>query len=272
MAGPIQFERLTFGKDISIDGIGLHSGLPVRVDLHPGEAGIWFQWKDERFQAIPSNVVDTSRCTKLGSISTIEHMMSALAGCGITDGVVEVSAPELPGVDGSAKPFVDLIRAAGTTSLGGAVVDGPFARVFEKSDQGQIAIAQGDGWWRYTFETGDRWPGSQSYELQFGDTETYAAEVAPARTFCFEEELEMIQKAGLGKGLDETSALVLGKQGYLNTPRFDDEPPRHKLLDLIGDLYLSGVPVKLLDVVAVRTGHTANVNAAHKLIQHVTIE
>lgn len=270
MAGPIQFERLTLGNTISLDGVGLHSGQPVRLDLHPNESGIWFRWKDESIQAIPSNVVDTSRCTKLGSISTIEHLMSALAGCGITDAVAELSAPELPGVDGSAKPFVELIATAGTASLGFAEVDGPFARVFEKSELGELAIATGEGWWRYTFETGERWPGTQAFEVQL-DIETYRRDVAPARTFCFEEELEMIQKSGLGRGLDESSALVLGKAGYLNPSRYDDEPPRHKMLDLIGDLYLAGVPIRLLDVVAVRTGHTANVAAAHKLSQHVTI-
>lgn len=268
MAGPIQYERLTLGGSVTVDGVGLHSGEPVSLTLHPNDAGIWFRCKDERVQAIPSNVVDTSRCTKLGGISTVEHMMSALAGCAVTDCVVELSAPELPGMDGSAKPFVDLIRSAGTSSLGAAEVDGPFARVYEKSDLGQIAIAQGEGWWRYTFETADRWPGTQVFEAHV-DPDVYDREVAPARTFCFEEELEMLQKAGLGRGLDETSALVLGKQGYLNPARFDDEPPRHKLLDLIGDLYLAGVPIRLLDVVAVKTGHTANVSAARKLAQHV---
>jgi UDP-3-O-acyl-N-acetylglucosamine deacetylase len=98
---------------------------------------------------------------------------------------------------------------------------------------------------------------------------SFEAEVAPARTFGFERELPQIEAAGLAKGLDRSSALLIGESGYANEARFDDEPARHKLLDAMGDLYLSGVPVRFLNVVAERTGHRMNVLAASKLKEAV---
>lgn len=270
MAGPIEYDRLTVAQPVEFEGVGLHSGVPVKVTVHPGENGIGFRYLGTRVLAEPQNVSDTTRCTRLGDISTVEHLMSAFAGCGITDVEIDLTAGELPGMDGSAQPFVAGIRQAGTRKIGTVRVDGPFARVFDKSEVGEVAIAHGEGWWRYTFATDTRWPGEQVYEGRL-DEETYANEVAPARTFCFEEELPALQQAGLGQGLDASSALVLGPTGYLNACRFQDEPPRHKLLDLIGDLYLSGVPIGHLDVVAARTGHTANIRAATKLRAHVTV-
>ena len=96
----------------------------------------------------------------------------------------------------------------------------------------------------------------------------YKKEIASARTFAFEEEVEPIRQAGLAKGLDANSALILGSNGYVNDPRFDDEPVRHKMLDLIGDLYLSGVPMTMINVVSSRSGHKTNVEAAKKLAAH----
>lgn len=249
----------------------MHSGVPVKVTVNPREeAGIVFRYCEEKVQAIPENITDTTRCTRLGLISTVEHLMSAFAALGIAAVEIEVSAPELPALDGASKIYIEGLANAGIVDFDKVEITGPFARVFLTHEGGEIAIAKGTGRWRYVFEGGDRWPPYQDFEVH-ADAATYASEIAPARTFGFSDEIEKIRAAGLAKGLDEKTALVLGESGYVNPSLFPDEPARHKLLDLMGDLYLSGVPISVLDVVGHRTGHTANVLAANKLAGAVTI-
>ncbi len=181
-------------------------------------------------------------------VSTIEHMMSALAlVLEITDAEVELDAPELPGMDGSSLEFVRGLLAAGLETIGNEERPSLFRRVFFHEGTTKIAAAKGDGHWRYEFETGERWPGTQSFEETWV-VDRYAEEIAPARTFAFAEEIPAIIQMGLAKGLDESSALILGIDGYKNEARFTDEPARHKLLDLIGDLYLAGIPIRNLNV------------------------
>ncbi|HEY3781447.1 MAG TPA: UDP-3-O-acyl-N-acetylglucosamine deacetylase [Fimbriimonadaceae bacterium] len=259
----MKFERKTLGRKTLFSGKGLHSGEPVSVMIHPSEEGIRFRYGSDSWTATADNVTDTTRCTRLGSISTVEHLMSALAGLEVTDAEIEVTAPELPAMDGSSRPYYDGLLASGFTSLEGAELPDPFSRIFVQEGQASIGISLGSGRWRYEFHTGERWPGSQIFASSC-ILEDYAR-VANARTFGFEEELPMIAAAGLAKGLDETSALVLGKDGFLNEARSEDEPVLHKMLDMIGDLYLSGYPIRFLNVAATRTGHTANVKAAKLL-------
>lgn len=260
------YQRSTIKKATVFEGLGLHSGTPVRVVVEPGNEGIRFRYGGQCWAASPANVTDTRRCTKLGDISTVEHMMSALAGLEITDAEIEVSAPELPAMDGSAAPFYMGLSEPGLEELGEADVAAIFSRIFVPDGEAKIAISAGTGRWRYEFHTGERWPGIQVFETTDVNGD-YGDKIAPARTFGFEEELPMIAAAGLAKGLDETSALVLGQNGYINEARSPDEPVLHKLLDAIGDLYLSGIPIRFMNVVAVRTGHTTTVRAALMLSQ-----
>ena len=263
------FIRRTVRSEVRILGSGLHSGVPVEVIIHPSNEGIAFRVGSTRVRAHPSNVTDTTRSTRLGEVGTVEHLMSAFAGLEITDAEVELTYPELPGLDGSAIEFVTAILATGKEDIGQAEVPEVFGRLYLQEEGGlEVAIAKGDGRWRCVFATDDRWPGAQTFELD-DCVGGYTDQIARARTFAFEEELPMIRQMELGKGLDESSALILGASGYVNEARFHDEPVRHKLLDLIGDLYLSGVPVRALSVVAERTGHRANVRAAALLAQAV---
>lgn len=253
--------RKTLAREVRFEGLGLHSGVPVEVTLHPAEDGIHFRLGGSRWKAIPENVTDTTRCTRLGDLSTIEHLMSAFCGLEITDAEVEVTAPELPALDGSAASYVAGIESV---VIGEVDVQPPFTRVFFQSGLIKIAVGRGEGQWRYELVYDDRWPGAQTYQSEnvIGD---YAAEIAPARTLAFEEEVAPALAAGLGRGLGPDSVLILGVSDYLGAPRFPDEPARHKLLDLLGDLYLSGVPARLLNVAATRSGHRTNVEAAAKL-------
>ncbi|MFZ4507912.1 MAG: UDP-3-O-acyl-N-acetylglucosamine deacetylase [Fimbriimonas sp.] len=262
------YSRKTLARPVVLEGLGLHSGEPVTVTLHPSDGGIWFRRDAHRVEARPENVTDTSRCTRLGEISTIEHFMSAFAALEITDLEVELSNAELPGLDGSSAPLLGLLLDAGLVSVGEFELAALFTRVFLQEDALKIAIARGQGHWRYDFNIEGRWPGEQSFELH-NVIADYATEVAPARTFATAEELPKIIEMGLGRGLDESSCLILGIDGYKNDARFADEPARHKLLDLIGDLYLSGVPLRALSVVAQRSGHRTNVQAAYQLRQAI---
>jgi UDP-3-O-[3-hydroxymyristoyl] N-acetylglucosamine deacetylase len=173
---------------------------------------------------------------------------------------VEVSAPELPALDGSSKEYVDGLTVVGQSPLGEAEIQPLFTRVFVQEERWKIAVSNGGGHWRYCFES-DKWPIEQVFEVD-DVVAAYANQIAPARTFGFEDEIPSIRELGLAKGLDLDKALIVGSNGYVNDARFPDELARHKLLDTIGDLYLAGVPIRFLNVVAERSGHTANVKAA----------
>ncbi len=156
--------RKTVKTSVSFEGIGLHTGVPVRLIVHPGQSGISFRMGSEQVEARPGNVTDTTRSTKLGSVGTVEHLMSALCGLEITDAEVEVDAPELPGMDGSASPYVEGLKQAGFEALTGREAPDLFRRVFFQEGDVKIAIGKGEGAWRYVFQTGDRWPGEQVVE------------------------------------------------------------------------------------------------------------
>lgn len=238
--------------------------------VRPSGHGIHFISGGTAVEANADNVTDTTRCTRLGPVSTVEHCLSALWGLGVTDAAVEVEGGELPGLDGSALPYVTALREAGFLGVGELHVDGPFSRVYHVDGPVKVAMATGEGRWRYTYDLGERWPGEQSFETDL-HAGSYVAEVAPARTIVLEEEIDLARRAGLGQGLDEGGVVAIGKSGYMTDVRYPDEPARHKLLDLVGDLALSGVPAAVLNVTADRSGHRTNVEAASKLARHVRV-
>jgi UDP-3-O-[3-hydroxymyristoyl] N-acetylglucosamine deacetylase len=267
----MEFARQTLRSDARFDGLGLHSGEPVTVTVHPSKEGIAFRFGSLRVAATPDEVTVTARRTQLGSISTVEHLMAAFAGLGVTDAEVELSAPELPAADGSARPFVEGIQAAGMEEIGRRKVHGPFSRLYVRESDAKISIAEGAGHWRYKFTSPGHWPFEQTAEVQDVAAE-FVEKVAPARTWCFEEEVERMRSHGLGRGLGWGSVVIVGTSGFVNEARSPDEPARHKLLDLIGDLYLSGVPPSHLSVAAVHSGHRSHVAAARLLREAVRFE
>ncbi len=263
--------RHTLAKEAVFEGRCLHGGQNVRLVVRPGDDGIAFHYGTERIPAIPSNVADTSRCTRLGPISTVEHLMAAFAALGITDSEVEVDQPELPAMDGCSETYLKGLESTGTEEIGTLVIDGPFARVFAAEGMAKVAIASGTGHWRYTFDATPMFPGI--VDIEFLDVvDAFSREVAGARTFGFESEIPALLAAGMARGLDLSQALVIGADAYVNEPRSPDEPARHKILDLMGDTYLSGIPPSLLNVSAERSGHRLNVEAAAKLSEAVRVE
>jgi UDP-3-O-[3-hydroxymyristoyl] N-acetylglucosamine deacetylase len=254
------YRRRTLAAPVRLTGRALHSGHPVRMVIHPAEDGIAFRHGHTRTLARPSSVDGTTRCTRLGGISTVEHLMSAFAGRGITDAEVELSYPELPGFDGSASEFVHAIDSGGVARIDDLPVPRLRGQITVQHGPAVLSVRPGTGRWSYTFDL-SRWSlGSQTVRCQL--PEDYQREVAPARTIAFADEIPTALAQGLGRGLDVRSVVIIGADGYENEPRFPDEPARHKLLDLIGDLYLSGIPVHGVDVVAHASGHTMAVRAA----------
>jgi UDP-3-O-[3-hydroxymyristoyl] N-acetylglucosamine deacetylase len=259
----LSWPRKTLNSSVAFSGPGLHFAEPVEVVVHPSDTGLTFQVGDQSVQALAENVQQCQFRTQLGPAATIEHIMSAFSGLGITDARVEMSAGEMPAMDGSSLDYALEFNAAGLKEIG--VAEHPeFDPVVFVDGEIRIEVKPGEGHWSYSFLTGDRWPHRQDAEVDLR-SDRYIRDVAPARTFGFEEEVEQMQAAGLGQGLTLESALVVGHGSYVNPPRFEDEPVRHKLLDLIGDLALTGIPAQLLDVTAVRSGHRSNVATAVKV-------
>lgn len=266
----MQFQQRTLARPASCTGRGVHSGRTVRLRVLPAPInhGIQFARVDLPAQpAIPAvfaNVVDTSNATVLGAdgciVSTVEHLMAAFAAMGIDNARVEIDNFELPIMDGSAAPFVELLDRAGVQNQGGPkcvfVVKQPIT-VTEGDKTVSIHPAPAP---RITCSIDFSHPhvGRQEYTLDL-TPDTFRNEIAAARTFGFLQEVEMMKRFGLGRGGSLDNAVVVGENGVLNPDglRFPDEFVRHKVLDCIGDVSLLGLPI-LGHLVSHRSGHAFN--------------
>ncbi len=254
-------------------GVGLHSGAGASVRLLPAPAGTGLVFRRSDGQEIPAlaaNVEDTSRCTRLKigdfEVQTVEHVLSALAGLGIDDAVIEIDGPEVPAADGSAAPFVELILAAGTQTRSEQVQPLRLTEpVFVSAGGCTVAALPSD---HFSASVVLDYPkhsylGTQAAIFD-GRTGDYAVQIAPARTFGFLSEIDRLRARGLGLGASFDNALVLGETQFETPQRFPNEMARHKLLDLIGDLALTGRPI-CAEIVAIKPGHTLNVRLARRL-------
>jgi UDP-3-O-acyl-N-acetylglucosamine deacetylase len=264
------FARRTLRSTARFEGRGLHSGEPSTVLVHPDGEGIVVRRGANRWPAAPEWVTNTERQTTIGEVRTVEHLLAALAGLGITDAEIEALAAEMPGMDGCALIFAEGLQQAGIEQRGELTIE--FRHETFQLEHGDIRLraSRGRGQWKYEFHTTRSWAPRFTAEVHL-EPEAFVREVAPARTFCFSEELPLLAGAGLGRGLGPDSAFAIGPEGFEGHVRFADEPSRHKLLDLIGDLSLAGVPVAALDVSAVRSGHAANVEFARRIAAGVTV-
>ncbi len=264
----------TIAKEVTLTDIGLHSGKDVVMTLKPAaeNTGIVFVRTDidghPQIKAVPENVSSTIRATTLSAngaeVFTVEHLMSALSMQAIDNIIVEMSSPEPPVADGSAKVFFDLIEQAGIVEQAAErkvyVVDKEFA-VYDNDKY--MLIVPYDGY-RMSFTSINKHPllGTQYMDLEL-TKENYAEKIVAARTVAFEEEIAYLQKNGLGLGGSLENVVVFGKDKILSVPRFDDELIRHKILDAVGDLYLLG-PIKG-HVICVCTGHAYNAKIAKQI-------
>lgn len=272
-------EQHTISQPRTLEGRGLFLGQAVRLTLKPAPAnhGIVFVRSDmdgARVPALVQYVVKRARRTALrcgdASIETSEHLMSALAASGIDNLEIEMDGPEVPALDGSAKPFMDAIDHAGLEP------NGESRRVLKITKP--VSIQEGDAVvaalpctekaLQVTYEldysaTGRIGRQMRQFDFSNGD---YAHDIAPSRTFILDVEAKALQDQGLGTHLGPADVLVIGPDGPVgeNAYRFDDEPVRHKVLDLIGDLYLAGCPIQGR-IIAYKSGHSLN----HRLVREL---
>jgi len=262
--------RRTLKAAAFFEGKGLHTGAPVRLMLKPAPAGsgVTFIRGDllgaPRLRALASLVGATERGTVVqqggASAATIEHLLSALYGMGVDDVECELFGPEVPIMDGSASLFVEGLVRAGFAEQAGARRALSVTAEAEIAEAGKSIRARPFEGLRVHFmvDYGHAHLGRQQLTLDLSPL-SYASELAPARTFCFQHEIEAMQANGLARGGDLGNALVIGPQGLLNPPlRFADEFVRHKILDFVGDLSLAGAPVKG-EFFVEKSGHTFNV-------------
>jgi len=268
----------TVASPISITGMGLHTGVPVNVRLVPAAAntGIIFKRTDlEGFviEARAKHVARVSYATSLMKkgvlISTTEHLLSALAASGVDNVVIEIDNLEVPILDGSALPFLRLIAKAG---LRRQRARRTYAKILKPVEvvEGtkRIAVYPSDTF-RITYRIAFAHPLIGEQSLDFAPAEgNYEVEIAPARTFGFLEEVEMLRKSGLVRGGSLENAVVLTREGVLNPEglRFPDEFCRHKILDIIGDLALLGHPL-IGHVEADRAGHALHSALVNRLLR-----
>ncbi len=287
---------------MTLSGVGLHTGVESNMTFLPAKPdhGIKFQRTDLEGQPVVDadvdNVVDLSRGTTIeqsgARINTVEHTLAALTGLEIDNVLIQLDGPEPPIMDGSSKQFVEILKEAGTEEQNALrdffeVQDGIFYR--DASRDVEIAALPLDDY-RLTVMIDYNSPVLGSQHASLNDIKQFEKEIASCRTFCFLHELEMLHKNNLIKGGDLNNAIVVvdrvvedhelaniatlfnkpkvevKKEGILNNVelRYKNEPARHKLLDVIGDLALAGRPIKA-QILAARPGHAANVAFAKKL-------
>jgi len=271
-------KQTTLGSAAETDGVGLHTGVPVHVRLLPAppDTGDVFRRTDLGGFEIPATVESVANCGYATTLmrtgvmlSTVEHLLSALRGLGIDNTFIEVDNLEIPIMDGSAEVFADMIERTG-------VVEQQLARrallVRER-----ISFEQGNR--RISVEPADSYQidclidfahpliGVQHLKVELTNG-NFSREIAPARTFGFTKEIEALRRANLIRGGSLANAIVLTEDGMLNETslRFSDEFVRHKILDIIGDLALLGMPI-LGRVKAERSGHILHAGLMAKLLR-----
>lgn len=269
----------TIKQEVSFAGIGLHTGSHVTVKLKPSprDTGIVFYRNDKNLmiRADVGAVVDTAFATSLGyngtRIKTVEHILAAASGLGIDNLIIELDGSEIPILDGSSTELIDIILRGGIAKQG---KKRPYLRitkpVFFDDGHSEIAAFPYDGrklTCRIQFN--HHLLGEQKLSIDLNE-ETFAREVAPARTFGFVKDVEYLRANGLAKGGSLDNAVILGEDGVLNKSglRFKDEFVRHKILDFIGDISLIGFPI-YGHLVANRTGHSTNIKFVKNLLSAV---
>lgn len=264
----------------TLEGPGLLSGRHVRLHFKPAPAntGPVFVRVDLPAPAIiparPDLVTDTHRRTTLGllphGVTLVEHVLSALNGLRIDNCYIELDGPEPPGLDGSSWSFAEVLRSAGVTQQKAhrgvwtvrqplVVQKGPASIAFHPAEHDELRIT-------YVLDYGPGSPIERQKHTQVVSPDSYVRDLAPCRTFLLESEAVELHRAGVGLHLTPADVLVFGKNGPVdNVPRFANEPARHKVLDILGDIALFGRDLRG-HIVACRSGHPLNAELVRELI------
>lgn len=271
----------TITKEVSLSGIGLHTGNKVNIKFKPAgiDSGINFIRVDlpkkENILAVADNLLPISRNPRRTSIGrgdveihTIEHIMAVLFGLSIDNINIEIDNNEVPGLDGSGQDFLEILTNAGIVEQAKPrnVYQIKEAICIEEDGSSIIALPSSGFKVSYTLKYSHPKIDTQFLDLNI-NTESFQKELVKSRTFCLEEEAEDLKQQGLGRGANYENTLVVGKNGVIkNKLRYEDEYVRHKVLDLIGDLYLMGSSLKG-HIVALRSGHSLNIKLLGKIIE-----
>jgi UDP-3-O-[3-hydroxymyristoyl] N-acetylglucosamine deacetylase len=270
----------TIRKPVSIEGIGLHSGKQAQVTLAPAAAdsGITFVCRatGQRIPARVESVVNSHYATTVGvngaRVQTVEHLMAAVAGLGIDNLAVEVDGPEIPALDGSAKPFVALLAVAGRVQQSAQRRSLTLPCPLRVGSNGRWTQVVPADTLRITYTLDNDHPAIGTQVLSWTPTErSFVEEFAPARTYGFLRDLGLMRKNGLARGGSLDNAIVLGNRGALNGLRYRDEFVRHKILDLLGDLALLGRPLRA-HVIARNGGHALNLELVSAIQRTLGLE
>ena len=270
-------KQRTLRNSIRATGVGLHTGEKVYMTLHPApvDSGIVFRRVDldrpVEIKAAPENVGNTQLCTTLVQdgvhITTVEHLLSALAGLGIDNARVDLSASEVPIMDGSAGPFVFLLQSAGIREQEMPKRFLRIKRPVSVEDDGKWARFEPHNGFKVSFSIAFDHPafddGEQTASVDFSST-SFVREVSRARTFGFMRDIEFLRSQNLARGGSLDNAVVLDDYRVLNTEglRYEDELVRHKILDAIGDLYLLGH-----SLIGAFSGHKSGHELNNKLLR-----
>lgn len=275
--------RKTIAQSGYLEGKGLHTGQAVRLDLSPAKSGdgIRFTRKDLPGSAELSLLdvfhdgppMRSSLKRGAAEVHTVEHLLAALHGLGITDLHVALDGPEMPGLDGSAEPIASKLKACGVSILEGtsiSILEVTRVHTISEGAAQLVAMPHPEGLrLTYTLNYPSE-PLAQGFLSLSIDEEVFLKEISTSRTFCLHAEAEALLAAGFGKGAGTHNTLVL-KDGVVleNSLRFPDEPVRHKILDLLGDLYLLGRPIRG-HIIGHRSGHGLNRALAKALSENET--
>ena len=271
----MQRER-TLASRVVYDGIGLHSGKPVHMELAPAAPGTGIQFmRSDLPEVLPvpataEHVTATLRATTIGAgalkFFTIEHLMSALHVSGVDNCLVLLDAEEPPVVDGSARTFFRLIADAGTVEQDAERQVTVIDRIYRVDDGSHFIMALPYDGLRVSFTSLNEHPliGVQYYDLEV-TPEAYEREIAPARTIAYEKEVAALQANGLGLGGSLETVIVYNDEGWMNPLNFPNELVRHKILDVLGDLRLAGMIRG--HIIAVASGHALNTALAKQIAE-----
>ena len=269
----------TIGKEAAISGIGLHSGIESCLTFKPAppDSGLVFMRTDlagsPRVRADTAETIDGRiRRTSIGSgeamMHTVEHVMAALAGLQISNIMIESNSPEPPAADGSALPFVEVLRDAGIVEQDVPGQELELTEVIAVSDEDkELVITPCENCKiTYTFELDGPVPLIQLVSLDLNE-DSFVNEIAPARTFCFQREIEALKAQGFGKGGNSSNVVIIRDDGTADhPPRLENEMARHKILDLVGDLYLLGC-IPNGHIVGIKSGHDLNTQLIRKIAE-----
>ncbi len=295
-------KQTTIRKAVSVSGVGLHTGVTATLTFKPAPENHWYKFQRVDLPNKPTidvdvdNVVDTSRGTTLmqhgAKVSTTEHALAALVGLQLDNVIIEIDGPEVPIMDGSSRPFLEALEQAGVVEQNAPkniyVLNENLS--YEEPARNVEMLAVPSPEYRITVMVDYNSPVLGTQHAQMHKIEEFKEDIAPCRTFCFLHELEMLVKHDLIKGGDITNAIVIvdreisqekldelaklfnkpsihiQHKGILNNVElhFQNEPARHKLLDIVGDFALIGQPIQG-HILAARPGHAANVEIARKI-------